>query len=482
MRPLLKLRQATPADDTHLLHVARIALRDQLKTADVWNGLDTLALSERDRRDIADVAMGVHSPESAAYLLGYLGNHEEGPETWVRYVHHIARYATPDRIDGLADLVRRAGPHGRRLQAQLVRAIHQGIQERGMPPGTVMHGLAVEHARALLNSKDAGEIDLGIELASGLRLSEVQGKLREVAGRAASALPQRSAALTALAAIDPAGNEAMLKGVLLDPAAAVELRDTAATLMAASGRPAAIRILIEALPVAPGRLQAAIAAGLGRRRDGAEAMLDAIAAGKASARLLQEQPVAVALKQGNPPRLAERLKTLLAGLPPADQKLAALIDQRRSSFQTSSRIYRTEEMAATYEKNCGICHQLGGKGARIGPQLDGIGSRGLDRLLEDILDPNRNVDQAFRVTSLALENGQVVSGLVLREEGEILVLADSQGKEVRVPKAAVVERKVSPLSPMPANLADQISPNDFNVLLDYLLSKREPANPPPGTK
>ena len=267
--------------------------------------------------------MGVHSPESAAYLLGYLGNHEEGPETWVRYVHHIARYATPDRIDGLADLVRRAEEHGRRMQAQLVKAIHQGMQERGMPPGAAMHGLAVEHARALLGSTDAGEIDLGIELASGLRLAEVQGTLREVAGRSAAATPQRSAALTAMMAIDPAGNEAMVKGVLLDPAAAIELRETAVGLLAASGRPEALRILVEAMPVAPGRLQAAIAAGLARRRDGAEALLDAIAAGKASARLLQEQPVAVALKQANPPRLEERLKSLLAGLPPADQKLAA---------------------------------------------------------------------------------------------------------------------------------------------------------------
>ncbi len=72
IRPLLALRQSTPADDTHLIHVARIALRDQLKTADAWQGLETLGLSDRDRRDIADVATGVHSPESAAFLLGYL--------------------------------------------------------------------------------------------------------------------------------------------------------------------------------------------------------------------------------------------------------------------------------------------------------------------------------------------------------------------------------------------------------------------------
>ena len=42
---------------------------------------------------------------------------------------------------------------------------------------------------------------------------------------------------------------------------------------------------------------------------------------------------------------------------------------------------------------------------------------------------NRNVDQAFRTTILTLNNGQSLTGLLLKEEGEVLVLADQQGKE-----------------------------------------------------
>ena len=129
--------------------------------------------------------------------------------------------------------------------------------------------------------------------------------------------------------------------------------------------------------------------------------------------------------------------------------------------------------AKVFEKHCAVCHQIAGKGARVGPQLDGIGTRGLDRLMEDILDPNRNVDQTLRVTNLALKNGQIVSGLLLREEGEVLILADSQGKEVRVPKSSVDERATSSLSPMPANLVDQIAEEDFYHLMAFLLSKRE---------
>jgi hypothetical protein len=49
-----------------------------------------------------------------------------------------------------------------------------------------------------------------------------------------------------------------------------------------------------------------------------------------------------------------------------------------------------------------------------------------------------------------------------------------------VPKSSVVQRKTSPLSPMPANFSDQIPEDDLNRLIDYLLSKREPSDRPPG--
>src|SRR5262249_27945937 len=161
-------------------------------------------------------------------------------------------------------------------------------------------------------------------------------------------------------------------------------------------------------------------------------------AGKASARLLQERPVALRLEQAKVPDLKERLAKLTQGLPPADQAVQELLKRRRDGYVKA----RPDPAAGAqvFEKHCAACHPIGGKGAKTAPQLDGIGVRGLDRLLEDTLDPNRNVDQAFRTTALTLKSGQLVSGLLLREEGEVLVLADSQGKEVRVPKASVEEK------------------------------------------
>ena len=61
---------------------------------------------------------------------------------------------------------------------------------------------------------------------------------------------------------------------------------------------------------------------------------------------------------------------------------------------------------------------------------------------------------------------------VLREEGQMIILADAQGKEVRVPKDDVDERRTSLLSPMPANLSETIKEEEFYNLMAFLLQQK----------
>jgi putative heme-binding domain-containing protein len=124
-----------------------------------------------------------------------------------------------------------------------------------------------------------------------------------------------------------------------------------------------------------------------------------------------------------------------------------------------------------FAKNCIACHQIDGKGALVGPQLAGLNKRGIDRLVEDILDPNANVDPAFRYSNVFLKDGHVVTGLQKREEGEVLVFVDSTAKEIRVKKSDIARRFESPGSLMVSNFSEIISPDDFNNLLAYLLTK-----------
>jgi putative heme-binding domain-containing protein len=474
IKPLLALRQSALQDDTHLIHVARMAIRDQLQESDVWPQLKTLALSERDRRDVADVATGVHTTGAAAFLLEQIKHLEFPQETLSRFIHHIARYGAKEATDKLAAFAdpKKKSP-GQRLE--FLKAIQEGFQERGAPLEKETRDQAGRLASELLASNSPADITLGIDVVRDFEFRDMQGNLVKVIER--SDLPEqpRSHALGALSVIDPKANLTTIERVMADAAKPIGMRERAAHLLGGIDRDQAKAALLSILPVAPDRLQGAVAAALVRRREGADALLAAIATGKASARLLQDRNVTINLESSGLPNVTDRIADLLKGLPPADAKLSALFKRRRDGFEHAKS--DLSQGAKVFEKHCAVCHLMAGKGAKVGPQLDGIGTRGLDRLMEDILDPNRNVDQTLRVTNLALKTGQIVSGLLLREEGEVLIVADSQGKVVRVPKSSVDDRATSPLSPMPANLVDQINESDFFSLMAYLLSKREASQP-----
>jgi putative heme-binding domain-containing protein len=474
MGPLLALRHAVPADDPQLLYTIRMAMRDQLRPAETWAKLPTASWKERDTRYVADVATGVHSPEAAQFLLTHVQQVPEGWDNLLRYVHHIARYGKGETLKTLLIFVRGKGAADLRQQAALFKAMQQGIQEQGAKLSEAARQWAEELARKLLTAREADVLIAGAELAGSLQMTALQDVLVERANRKELPEAVRRAALDALIAIHAKEHIGLLGQVLSDAAEPFPLREHIAQVLGGNNQPAAHAELLKTLAVAPARLQSAIAIGLAGSSQGAEKLLDAVAAGKASARLLQEPPVHVRFNRH--PKLKDRLAKLTQGLPPADKRVQDLLRQRRTRFLATKGDAGLG--SKVFEKNCANCHQIGGKGAKVGPQLDGVGARGLDRLLEDIIDPNRNVDQAFRATNLVLKNGQLVSGLVLREEGEVVVVADAQGKEVRVTKGAIEERTVSQLSPMPANLVDQIPEADFYHLLAYLLSLR----PPTGAK
>jgi hypothetical protein len=74
---------------------------------------------------------------------------------------------------------------------------------------------------------------------------------------------------------------------------------------------------------------------------------------------------------------------------------------------------------------------------------------------------------------VVLDSGEVLTGLVRREEGETLVLADQKGKEFRVALGDIETRKDSQLSLMPANVGETLPAEDLSHLLRFLLESRE---------
>jgi putative heme-binding domain-containing protein len=104
----------------------------------------------------------------------------------------------------------------------------------------------------------------------------------------------------------------------------------------------------------------------------------------------------------------------------------------------------------------------------VGPQLEGVGGRSLERLIEDVLWPDRNVDEAFRTSTWLLEDGEVISGLVRQRTVRVLVMADQEGRERGIPIESIVQEKLGQRSLMPGNYDELLGDQELADLLGYL--------------
>lgn len=228
-------------------------------------------------------------------------------------------------------------------------------------------------------------------------------------------------------------------------------------------------MVVETLRRSPERAQPKFALALATTKPSAEALLKEVESGRVSARLLQNQSLKEKLNASKADNVKARMTKLTQNLTPLNEQLQKLIDQRAKAFNSNKGA--AAKGVAVFEKNCAVCHQLDGKGALVGPQLDGVGARGAERIMEDVIDPNRNVDGAFRSTLYELKDGEVASGLFRREEGELLIYADTAGKEHSLARKDIKERRQSELSLMPEGLIEAMTPVEFNDLIAFLQTK-----------
>lgn len=468
---LLAAWNTAEKEDLALIHVIRMSLRDQLLGQDGYAEARRIIAESKNEKQTIDhfleVSLGAKTPESARFVAENLGIRRGADVRSLELAAHAVRYAAADQLTTVAELMLPKADDQVVASAARLRATQKAFQERGAALPAVVRESAVKLAITLLG-QEPGHQTQGALLAKDLKLGEVYEPLAALAQLRSADEATRQTALETCSAERFEATLPLLDRLLADPAEASKVRQKAAQLLADSNRDDARTVLLSRLTQVHASLANDIATSLARTRPAAESLLAAMEGGKVSRQLLLEKTVVEGLRNARPDKLEERLAKLTEGLPPADAAIRELISKRRGLY-TSTAAEATAGKAI-FAKNCASCHRIGTEGNKIGPELNGIGSRGLDRVLEDILDPNRNVDPAFRTTTVQTTDGRVVTGLQLREEGQVLVLADKDGKEVRLMLDQVEARKISPLSAMPQNVAQQLPESDFAALVAYLLS------------
>ena len=617
---LFQLLDETVAEDTHLVHVARIALRDQLREDAVLAKLGGAKFTEPQLKTLAELAIAVKTPAAADLVLDYLDRFGKNDPKVSEYVAFAGQFASENRVASLANLIRTRFADNPAYQFQQLQSIQTGLERRGVrdsepirvwagdlakaflaiptadsvtwtsipEPGAAVQGdpwvrqkrasadgntdssfwcslpkgerlmgtlrsgtftipaklsfysaghnglaTAPEVARNFIRLRDAqsGELlaeakpprndtaqrtewDLSkfanrrgylelvdgfdatgyawlavgrfsldqlndeqfrarssaLELIARFKLADFRQQVEQVVKNTSENLAVRRQAAETLSSFAPdARVNAILAGLNESHGTAANEKILAAAL---TGDTKAIQeSLGETMLRAPRETQRALAETLASDRQGSEALLTLAASGKASPRLLLDPVIRNRLNAHKLEKLDERIASLTAKLPSESEQLLKLIDERRTQYNSTRA--SAEKGFPLFEKNCAICHQVGGKGQKIGPQLDGIGARGLARLVEDVLDPNRNVDPAFRATTVFMNDGRVLVGLVRRNEGETLVLADNKGKEFMIAKTDIEEQQLSTLSLMPVNVSEILTPEEFEHLMAFLLTQQK---------
>ena len=121
-----------------------------------------------------------------------------------------------------------------------------------------------------------------------------------------------------------------------------------------------------------------------------------------------------------------------------------------------------------FKSNCATCHRFYGQGYKVGPDLASVATREKEKLVSDILDPNRAMDPAFQVYVLTTKTGTLVSGIIAAETPNSITLRRAMGEETTVFRRDIKEFKAWPASLMPDGVENNVDDQGFADLLEYL--------------
>ena len=103
---------------------------------------------------------------------------------------------------------------------------------------------------------------------------------------------------------------------------------------------------------------------------------------------------------------------------------------------------RGEAIFRRKDLTCLKCHAIAGAGGQVGPGLESIGASAQpDYLVDSLLQPSKQVKENYHAIVVATNDGQVFTGIKLRQTDTELVLRDAEDREVSIPLNSIEEQK-----------------------------------------
>ena len=121
-----------------------------------------------------------------------------------------------------------------------------------------------------------------------------------------------------------------------------------------------------------------------------------------------------------------------------------------------------------YEERCISCHRLGGEGNALGPDLVTVKTTGKEKILVNIIDPNREVRPEFVSYVVETKDDESLIGLVANETATTVTLRQAYSKEDVIQRPNIKKMQSQGQSLMPEGLEAGLAAQDFADLLQYI--------------
>ncbi|GAB3225503.1 PVC-type heme-binding CxxCH protein [Spirosoma arcticum] len=337
----------------------------------------------------------------------------------------------------------------------------------------IFGGLLTPLLPAISPKEHAEQKRFGMELAGEFGITTLEPMLKATLLDKAQPLYFRLASAKALMKLAPDRYAAILGAYIEDETNPPCFRtDLATTLGDSPSRGQGLSqtqvVLESTLKRTKGDVQLELLKSLAASSFGKELIMAQVQAGTLYTRILVQPGIEERLLLNMSDKQKEKFKQLTANLSPIDDEREQLIVSRLNAFTATPAL--AESGRQVFAANCAACHQIARIGGLIGPQLDGIGSWGSKSLATKILDPNRNISEAFRLYTIKLKSGSVKMGLFRRDDAQSITYADAAGAEFVVPRNDIAELQASRHTLMPDQFGKVLPEKEFSDLLAYLLS------------
>jgi putative heme-binding domain-containing protein len=169
-------------------------------------------------------------------------------------------------------------------------------------------------------------------------------------------------------------------------------------------------------------------------------------------------------------KLRERALRVLTGqAAPERQKV---VGAYRAALDLKADAARGKDV---FKKNCAVCHRLENEGFEVGPDLlSALRNKSPEQLLNDILDPSREVDPRYLNYQITTKKGQTFSGLIAADTASSVTLRRGEKAEDTVLRDQIEEIQATGKSIMPEGLEMQLSKQELADLIAYLQSVARP--------